>query len=240
VKVSLIIPAYNEEAQIGACLDSIIKHAGGKLHEIIVVDNASTDRTADIARTWPGVRVTSEPERGPTRARDAGNKVATGDLIAYVDADTRVPPGWVDKIFAEFAANPSMVSLSGPAHYFDASPLERMLLSLSWWIAAPLMYRLTGYMIYGANVVIRKDILDKVGGFNRTIDFYGDETELARRLRHHGAVVFKMSFFMNCSARRFRKEGILWTSIVYSMNYVWPVLFGKPYTLKHTDVRQSS
>ena len=237
MKISLVIPAHNEEACLGGCLDSVLEHAYGRFCEIIVVDNASTDRTAEVARARPSVRVVHEADKGLTKARQRGFEEAVGDYVAYIDADTRLPPQWFDTVEATFGAHPDAVALSGPAKYWDATPAQRALLAASWWLAAPLAYRLVGYMIYGANFIARRDAIAAIGGFDRTIDFYGEDTDLARRLSLQGKVLFRMKLFIYTSARRFRKEGLLKTNLGYILNFVWPVLFGRPLTRTHNDIR---
>jgi glycosyltransferase involved in cell wall biosynthesis len=95
MKISFVIPAHNEEAYVGKCLDSIFRELKKAPvdAEVIVVDNASTDGTREVAQKYPGVKVISEPIKGLTRARRAGFLAATGDLIANVDADTMLTPG---------------------------------------------------------------------------------------------------------------------------------------------------
>ena len=237
MQISLVIPAYNEEAFIGGCLDSVIAHAGGRFHEIIVVDNASTDGTREIALMRPGVRVVAEPDKGLTRARQRGYLESTGEFVAYIDADTRMPVGWIEHVERVFATRPDAVSLSGPAKYWDASPWESSVLAVVWWLAALLVYRLLGYMIYGAHFVVRRSALDAIGGFNRNIDFYGEDTDLARRLSAYGKVLFHMRFFILGSVRRFRDQGLFRTNVIYALNLVWPVVFGRPFSKSHRDVR---
>jgi glycosyltransferase involved in cell wall biosynthesis len=236
MRISLVIPAYNEEAYLGGCLDSVLA-SGGRFHEIIVIDNASTDRTAEVARARPGVRVVHEATKGLLAARQRGYVEAKGDAVAYVDADTRMPKGWFDRAEKVLSARPEVVSLSGPARYWDATPWQRLFLAFVWRISAPLAYRIVGYMIYGAHFVVRKSALDAIDGFSRTIEFYGEDTDLARRLSRQGKVVFDMRFFIFSSARRFATEGMLRTNLVYVLNFVWPVLFGRPFTRQHKDVR---
>src|ERR1035437_2767541 len=96
MKISVIIPAHNEEKYIGSCLEHLLKYSEGRFCEIIVIDNASTDRTADIAKGYPGVRVISEPRKGTGHARQTGFESSIGDLLAYFDADTRLREGWID------------------------------------------------------------------------------------------------------------------------------------------------
>jgi glycosyltransferase involved in cell wall biosynthesis len=236
MRISLVIPAYNEEAYLGGCLDSVLA-SGGRFHEIIVIDNASTDRTAAVAAARPGVRVVYEAQKGLLSARQRGYREATGEVVAYVDADTRMPAGWYDRVADVFSTRPDVVSLSGPARYWDATPWQRAFLAVLWRISAPVGYRLVGYMIYGAHFAVRRSALDAIGGFSRTIEFYGEDTDLARRLSRHGKVMFDMGFYILSSARRFATEGMFRTNVVYVLNFVWPVLFGRPFTRAHKDVR---
>ena len=237
MQISLIIPAHNEEAYLGGCLDSVLAYAGNRLFEIIVVDNASTDRTAEVARNRPGVRVVYEPEKGLTKARHRGYVEARGEYVAYLDADTRMPAGWFDAVERAFAASPDAVALSGPGRYWDAPLMQRIVLNTVWWLTAPLSYRIIGFMIYGANFVVRRDAVATIGGFNRSIEFYGEDTDLARRLSRLGKVMFRMDFYIYSSARRFKQEGILRTNFIYMLNFIWPALFGRPLTRTHKDIR---
>lgn len=236
MRLSLIIPAHNEEHYLADCLRSIVAQSRDRLHEIIVVDNASTDGTAKVASTFPDVRVVREAQKGLTHARQRGLEACTGELVGYMDADTRMPEGWIEKVFEAFE-NPDVVAFSGPARYWDGTTWQRFQLSLSWWLTAPLMYRAVGYMVYGAHFVARKEALLKIGGFDRTIAFYGEDTNIARRLSTQGKVLFRMDFYILSSARRFIHEGLWRTNLRYSMNFLWPALFGKPWTKNYNDVR---
>jgi glycosyltransferase involved in cell wall biosynthesis len=239
MRASLIIPAYNEEEYIGECLASVLTHAPGEFLEIIVVDNASSDRTAEIARSYPGVTVIYESKKGLPSAREAGRKQASGDYLAYIDADCRLQPHWLPLAKKVFADHTDAVSISGPARYWDANLLQRSVLNAFWWISSPLMYRLVGYMIFGAHFIVKKEALEKIGGFDTGISFYGEDTDLARRLSRWGKTVFRMDFYIFSSARRFKKEGIIKSNFVYTMNFLWPVLFGRPFTYTHQDIRET-
>ncbi|TSC69102.1 MAG: family 2 glycosyl transferase [Parcubacteria group bacterium Gr01-1014_56] len=237
MRVSLIIPAYNEEAYIGGCLDSVIAHAPDEFFEIIVVDNASTDNTAKIASAYPEVRVVHEPKKGLPSARERGRLEASGDFLAYIDADTRMHSDWLPLAKKVFDKNPEAVSISGPARYWDAGLWQRMVLEFFWWTSSPLMYRVVGYMIYGAHFIVKREALEKIGGFDTGISFYGEDTDLARRLSKVGKTVFRMDFYILSSARRFKKEGIIKSNFVYTMNFLWPVIFNRPFTFVHKDIR---
>jgi glycosyltransferase involved in cell wall biosynthesis len=238
MKISLIIPAYNEESLIRECLEFAVRNSRGKFHEIIVVDNASTDRTKEIAESIHGVKVVYESRKGLTKARQRGLDEATGDIIAYVDADTRLPDHWIQKVEDIFASRPEVVCLSGPYRYHDGIVWKNTIMHAVWWLTAPLTYRVVGYMVLGGNFVARRDALIAMGGFDQSIEFYGEDTDIARRLSKHGKVVFSMDFFIHSSSRRFNEEGLIKTNITYALNFLWPILFHRPFSKKSTDIRK--
>jgi glycosyltransferase involved in cell wall biosynthesis len=237
MNITLVIPAHNEEQHIGPCIDSVIENGGARFAEIIVVDNASTDRTSEFAGQKPGVRIVSEPRKGLTIARERGRLEARGDYVAYIDADCRLTPGWIDFVEHFFSEQPGAVCLSGPPIYFDASSSQRLFLEMAWRIAAPLARSLVGYVIYGAHFVVRKVALDSIGGFDTKIQFYGEDTDLARRLAPLGHVVFRMDFPVLTSARRYSAQGNLRTAVIYALNYVWPAFFERPFSKVYRDFR---
>lgn len=235
--ISLVIPAYNEAAYIGPCLDSAIANTHGKLQQIIVVDNASTDNTAGIARERPGVTVIREDRKGTGHARQTGLEHATGDIVVYIDADTQVPEGWVEKIERAFA-DPEVVLLSGPYRYYDIVWYKRWLLNSLWWISAPATSAAVGFMALGGNMAMKRTVLQSVG-FDRSIAFFGDDTDIARRMHKAGKTLWRMSFYINTSARRFQQMGIVRTNALYVANYLWPVIFHRPFSNGHHDIERT-
>jgi glycosyltransferase involved in cell wall biosynthesis len=93
LRFSVVVPAYNEAAYLAGTLKALQRQDYGAPYEIIVVDNASTDGTAEIA-TGHGVRVVCEPEPGICQARQRGLVEARGQIVVSTDADTIQPPGW--------------------------------------------------------------------------------------------------------------------------------------------------
>lgn len=236
-KISLIIPAYNEEKYIGDCLDYAIKNSNGKFFEIIVVDNASTDKTVEILKKYKDVRVIREEHKGVSKARQRGFIEAKGNILVFIDSDCRIGSLWLEKILKEFNKDQNLVALSGPYKYFDLSFLQNIFANLGWWLSAPIAYRLVGYMVLGGNFVVKKEILNEIGGFDTNISFYGDDTNLARRLSLFGKVKFKMNLFVYTSGRRLLKKGLLKTFWVYGINFLWEVLLKKPLTKSYEDIR---
>jgi len=245
MRLSFVVPAYNEEAYLPACLESILAQTRelGEPVEIIVVNNASTDRTREVALGYAGVRVVDEPHKGLTFARQAGFAASTGELIANVDSDSRLTSGWVEKVLATFAAEPKIVSLSGPFIYYDLTSWQRVSVRLFYMVAF-VVYAMNrwvlraGSMVQGGNFVLRRDALLKIGGFNTAIAFYGEDTDIARRMSQVGEVKFTFRLKMFTSARRLKHEGILTMAGKYTINYLWTTFRKKPFTEEYIDIRE--
>ncbi|MFM2485984.1 glycosyltransferase [Celerinatantimonas yamalensis] len=241
MKLSLIIPAYNEERYLAQCLTyacaEMAKYAHLGLFEIIVIDNASTDRTAEVASTFAGVRVVYEPNKGLTCARQRGLEEAQGEILAFIDADTRMPSGWVPRVLDAYAADNNLTCISGPYRYYDLPIVQRWLVKAYWSMLARPTYWFTRYMAVGGNFAASKAALLAIGGFDTSIAFYGEDTDIARRLHKKGRVLFDMKLVMETSARRLREEGFLATAAHYVANFVSEVIRKKPSTTEYRDIR---
>jgi GT2 family glycosyltransferase len=164
-------------------------------------------------------------------------EAARGSLVAFIDADARLPTGWPDIAEQAFATHPDLVCLSGPYRYHDGSWPQRWLLNLISLFATLLGYRMFGYMLVGGNFIAKKKALEEIGGFDRTIDFYGEDTDLGRRLAQQGTALFSGRLFIYTSGRRFYAEGILRSNATYLINFLWIILFHRPYSTSHNDIR---
>lgn len=244
VKVSFVVPAYNEEALIASCLHAILAETSrvNCMAEIIVVNNNSTDSTRQVVCGIPEVTIVDEIQRGLVQARRAGCLAARGQLIANIDADTMIPPGWLDKVLAVFDRNPELAALSGPFIHYDLSKATRIVVAIFYRFAfiSYLLVRFVfraGSMIQGGNFVVRKSALEAADAFNSNFSFYGEDTELARRLSKVGAVKFSFALPAFSSGRRLVAEGLCRVAFQYSINYLWTVLFKQPFTLDWLDFR---
>ena len=148
LKLSIVVPAFDEEAYLGATLDSLqtavdaLRSRAGAEVETIVVDNNSRDRTAAIAREQ-GATVVHEPVQLIARARNAGARRASGDVLVFVDADVIVPPEFLIRIHAAMG-DPACIG-GGVETTWRARRLSVRLYLGAWW----LLVRLTG-MVLGA------------------------------------------------------------------------------------------
>lgn len=120
LRVSVVIPAYNEEKLISRCISSLENQRVAP-YEIIVVDNNSSDRTASIAQSH-GVVVIKEKRQGIAWARNAGFDAAKGDIIARLDADCIAPKHWIERITEFYSQNPAQsYAVTGMGYYATSS-----------------------------------------------------------------------------------------------------------------------
>ncbi len=247
VELSFVVPAHNEEAYLSRTLHAIIAEIQRSRcrAEIIVVNNASTDGTRDIAKSFPDVRVVDEPVKSLVRARAAGLRVANGTLVANIDADTVVPEGWIDTVLDAFARDPELVAISGPYVYYGV-PSYTNLLVRAFYGAGFACYLLNrfilrvGSMLQGGNFVVKRSALMQIGGYNPAFVFYGEDTDLARRLSAVGNVQFTFALPAFSSGRRLVREGVVRMGIRYAMNFFWATFLRRPFTADWIDVRAAT
>ncbi len=236
--ISIVIPAYNEEGYLEACLKSIIEHDIPELLEVIVVDNDSTDNTEKIARKYHAhkVELIGEKTKGPNFARQAGFLAARGDIIATIDADTIIPDTWFPTLLKAFK-DPTVAGISGPYDYYDFPRFQRFFLLILWNFLGRMAHIFTGFVVYGGNFAGRRASLEKIGGFDGDIVFYGDDANTGLRLHKVGKVLFQTDFVILSSARRLKAQGILYICWIYGINFIFEAITGKPFTMSHKDFR---
>ncbi len=243
MRISIIVPAHNEEKIIGRCLQAILAADLPEGSEVLVVNNASSDRTREEVMKFPSVRLVDEPDKGLTKARQRGFLSSTGDILYYIDADTLIPRHLVRYVEKHFRDNPRLVGVSGPYKYHDWHAGGRFILWLYHWTLVPftqlVVNRLLrkGSVFYGGNFAIRRDVLQAIGGFDTHLEFWSEDTQIGRRVSAHGDVRFLHRAYVFTSARRFYSEGIIRVLMRYIMNFFWDIFFHRPFTKGYKDVR---
>jgi len=105
VKASVVIPAYNAEKTVGECLQSITSQTPGFSFEVILVDDGSTDKTIEIAGSFPKTKVIRQDHDGPAVARNKGAKSALGEIIVFTDSDCVADKNWLKEMVRPFDQN---------------------------------------------------------------------------------------------------------------------------------------
>lgn len=243
MRISFVIPAYNEEAVIGKCLESVQRELAQGVYdaEVVVVNNASTDRTREVVLEFSNVTVVEEPLKGLVYARHAGFVATSGELVANIDADTVLPSGWLKRVMTEFEKNKNLAALSGPYIYHDLPVWKRMLVK-AWYFPGWLFNLISqplgrATMLQGGNFILRRTAWERAGGFDVAISFYGEDADVARRISRHGRVLWTWRLPIYASSRRLKHEGFLTTGWHYLLNIVSTHITGRPATKHYTDIR---
>ena len=208
MKVSVVIPAFNEEKLLGACLDSVrasfSAQPGGQDYEIVVCDNNSTDGTAALAAA-KGIKTVFEPLNRIAGARNRGAAAASGDWLLFIDADSRLSPATLSETLLLMRAGTccgggALVAFDPPPPAWGAA--------LTWfWNFLSVAFKLAA----GSYLFCRRDAFAALGGFSPWL-YAAEEIELSGALKRWGAakgLAFKIitSAPHFSSARKFRMYG---------------------------------
>jgi len=152
--LSIIIPAYNEEHHIKECLEAIAAQTDLP-DEVLLVDNNSTDKTIEIARQFPFVRILKEKTQGVIFARDTGFNAAQSDIIGRIDGDTLLPANWVATV-KKLLADEHYAAVNGPVFYYDMPMSPK-----NYWIDHQIrihLYRGAPHapFLFGSNSALRR------------------------------------------------------------------------------------
>jgi glycosyltransferase involved in cell wall biosynthesis len=242
LRISVIVCAHNEAAYLAACLHSLLAQTRPP-DEIVVVNNASTDATRAVAEAVAGVRVVDEPRKGLVVARETGRQASSGDVLVYLDADCRAPLTWLERIERRLERNPRLVALSAPYRFYDWDAWGRfwaraydLTLAPATQILVTRVLRI-GAVFYGGNFAVRRTALDRIGGFDTSIEFHGEDTNLGRRLFRVGRVAMVGECWLYTSARRYRAMGNWTVFRLYVRNFTSELLRHRPKDTTHVDVR---
>ena len=236
VKISVVIPCYNEEAYLGETLEALWHQDVPREHfEVVVVDNNSKDATVAVAKHKGADKIVSETRQGTNFARQAGIDAASGEIIAFLDADCIPPAGWLSYILhALNNRHPKTVGIAG-AYRFNLSKTD----PLYWadhafmWLFYPAVAAVMGKMlkkggvIIGGNFATYKKFLVEMGGLDTSKVFFGDDASIAKRLGQFGHVKFDPKLYVLSSTRRFEREGLIRTNLHYIKHYVKVMMIEK-------------
>lgn len=184
MQLSVIVCTRNGAHAIAPCLDSIarsLSHAQAIEGEIVVVDNASEDATAEVVRTWSAhcgfpVNLVHEPRKGLSNARNCGVRAARGRLLVFTDDDCRLDELYIDNAVRLDAHDEKLILRGGRVELGDPSDLPLTIKTdrtpRRWNIAMrSARYENLGNCLHGCNMMMRRSLLEKVGPFDpQTVD----------------------------------------------------------------------
>lgn len=206
MKISIVIPAYNEEKYIGRTLRSIdcLKKEREWEIEVMVVNGSSTDKTVEVAKSY-GAKVISEPHKSIGFARQHGLMHAKGDIVVYTDADTAVPKDWLTK-FVKALRNEKVVFAYGTFRVSDGTfPYYHFINHIQTYLQWVSHHLFNTPMAAGQNIAMWRDKAISIGGFDERLVVMEDN-DLAIRMKKIGKVIFLKDVVVVSSGRR-SKEG---------------------------------
>jgi cellulose synthase/poly-beta-1,6-N-acetylglucosamine synthase-like glycosyltransferase len=184
LKISIVIPAFNEGKNIIECVRSLKAQGFPKNDfEIIPVDNNSTDNTLELIKNL-NITYTVECKKGPAAAKNAGIKIATGNIIAFIDADCIATKDWVKNIVSGFD-KPDVGCVAGSISAMgddNLSPLERFLIEKGHLSQTQHIEHSFLPFAATANAAYRKQVFDKIGLFDEKL-FIGEDADLSWRMQ---------------------------------------------------------
>lgn len=185
-QVAVVIPVWNGEAVIGRCLEALSRQTIPRdAYQIIVVDNGSSDSTAEIARGFAGVEVIAETRPGSYVARNLGIGLVEAPITAFTDADCTPAPDWLERVLRAAAAHPGFGVLAGKIELFDEIAQEREVFGdYERLFSFPQAHAARGNCAT-ANWASETAVLKALGGFDAALKSGGDR-QMALRIRAAG------------------------------------------------------
>jgi len=204
--ISVVIPTYNEERNIEGSLKQFQNQTIGRNNiELIVVDGNSKDKTREIARKFAD-RVIIQTSKGVGGARNDGVAVANNHIIATTDADTIIPPDWLERIVRNFD-DPRVVGTYGIVKPSDGGSSHKLFYGFMNAFQMPFQNMTKLHFPCGANTAFRKKEFMEIGGYSDAQ--VCDDLELDMRLKKKGKLKGDKGLVVFASMRRYEKTGLL-------------------------------
>lgn len=157
MRTCVVIPAKDDAPALARCLEALARQTVPP-DDVVVVDNGSTDATAQVASA-AGACVVVEPRPGIPAAAATGYDAATGDLVLRCDADTVAPPDWVERILARFAADPDLVALTGTGEFYGVGRVRAAVVGRAylWTYHLAMHAAVARPPLWGSGFAMRRD-----------------------------------------------------------------------------------
>lgn len=203
MKVSVVIPVYNEEKYIKNCLNSLMRQEE-KPDEIIVVDNNCTDNTINVVKKYKNIKVIRERKQGIIAARNAGFDHAQGDIIARCDADAILPSDWIKKIKHDFNSNKKILGVTTAFIIFDFPFINQSLLPFKIYNFFSQIILKTPVFL-GPSMAITKEVWGIVKNQVCLDDSkVHEDIDLTIHISKYGLIYLDKSLIINYSSRRIK------------------------------------
>ncbi len=240
--ISIIFPTLNEEPVIGRSIEKIKSKMVVVPYEIIVSDGKSTDKTVEIARQGADkvVEYKGTARQNIAMGRNAGARVAEGEYLVFMDADSQIedPDVFFTKALARFENNPTLVALTARLKVY---PSDETFSDKIIWTLLAFNLRIMNNVFHrgestGEFQMIRKNIFDSIHGFREDL-ITREDADMFLRLSKVGRTFWDPELTVFHSGRRAHKIG--WPKLLKSwmLNTIWVILFNKAHAEEWTVIR---
>lgn len=215
--LSIIIPTLNEEKYLPLLLEAIKKQNFND-YEIIVADAGSGDKTCEVAKNY-GCKLIAGGI--PAKGRNAGAKVARGDIFLFMDADNiYLPDNFLEKLLKEFKKRD--LGVASFSIYPTGNKFDKLAYGIyNWWAEITQKF----FPLATNAILIKREVFEKIGGFDEEIKM-GEDHDLARRASRVSKFGFIKTEPVLTSTRRFEKDGRLKTYLKYILGYLYMLFLG--------------
>ncbi len=237
LRISVIIPSWNEEKYIGRTLRSLLDQSVPKDdYEIIVVDGRSADKTVRVARRYAD-KVLSEDKGSIGHARNVGARASRGEILAFIDADSVAPRNWLSVIRRSFLRDRRLAGISGYIYPTEGGRRMRAIYSVSNAMLSASSK--AGFTLFvGFNCAYRRKQFFAAGGFNPRLKCTED-IDLGLRMRSHGRCRIVPELKMASSTRRVQQTGIPKLAAQYALSY-WCLFTGTEFPIEYGKILDKS
>lgn len=203
--ISIIIPAYNEEENIGRLIDFLSKHSMGDQSEIIIVDGGSTDETVRVAESY-GARVLTSPQKGRAQQMNFGAKKARGEVLYFLHADTLPPSTFIADIKEKM--NQGFDCGCFRLSFDNHNPVLRF---YAWFTR----FNIDAFRFGDQSLFVKKALFCQINGFNEKLLVMEDH-EIVTRLKNHAqfGIINKA---VVTSARKYQQFGVFRLQLIFSI-----------------------
>ncbi|TVR14496.1 MAG: glycosyltransferase [Balneolaceae bacterium] len=208
MKISIIIPALNEEYNLSTLLPWLQKHGAGIVKEIIVVDGGSNDKTVKIATDHGAVALYS-PKKGRATQMNFGAKYASSEILYFLHADTFPPENFTDLITASIKKN--SIAGSFRLDFDDDHPLLKLYASFT--SMRSILVRFGDQSLF-----VRRNIFEQSAGFNENL-FVMEDQEIFRRLKKYGRLTIIKTPVVT-SAQKYRENGVIRLQFIFTVIFL--------------------
>ncbi len=202
--VSVVVPTYNEEKNIGACLQALKDQNFDGDYEVIVVDGHSTDKTVKLAKDYANIVIQQKSPK-VAGARNDGFKLAKGKIFASIDADCIASRNWLKEITNGFKENPEAVCIFGDLVPSKQNGVYKFLFFLGNQVIKIASRTGLHHNICGANCAFRAKAFNAINGYRHLP--ICDDVEIGDRIKKQGRIFYYPNMKVIFDTRRMDKHG---------------------------------